>query len=1211
MIVIVMMMRPIFWETLESTDLLLYVNGQKVPSHLTQRAKPNQTLLSFLRTELRLTGSKLGCAEGGCGACTVMISKYDEHKQKIQHYAVNACLMPVCAADACHVTTVEGVGNVSDSKMHPIQERMVDLHGSQCGYCTPGIIVSMYALFASGNHSIKDVEEHLDGNLCRCTGYRPIWDSIKSLCANEDGNVDKNNKNNHDSSDVVTGPCGESCRTCPERDACHMPCNEQDKQKQLHETSCCSSSTSDKCSSLPKLHPSFLQQPDQMFPKELLTYKEESLLLISDHSTWFKPTSLSNLLELKAQFPEAKIVVGNTEVGIETKFKNAVYPRYISASSVPELHYIESTPNQLKIGACTPLSTIQHYCEEIVHNNSNTNVSNTKIEFAIWHMLRWFASTQIRNVASLSGNLVNASPISDMNPLLASMGAHVEIISSHSKHIRIVPVKDFFLSYRKVDLQSNEVLTSIVIPRLNMNMNKWTYVLPFKQARRREDDISIVTSGILVELEPKDNLYFEIKHASLAFGGMAPTTIMAPQTQAFLVGKEFCQETFVQARQLLGQELQLPENVPGGQPEYRRALASSFLYKFYLAISMQLELDISNDADDVSNLPPPPKINQEERSGATSFLTSLKPSIRGTQTHPAPLLTEGVEDIKFQNVDTNQMPKPKPTTGEAGKSHTHQSGKYHCTGEAVYVDDIPEPENMLHSALILSNRSCGSLLSVDKTKALEMKGVVGVYTYSDLKDIGGKNELGAIFKDEEVFATREIRHYGMVIGIVVAETLEVAQLAARSVTQIYDESDKTEPIITIEEAIAAQSFYEASRHVIESGNVNKVLASSDKDQNIVVEGTMQVGGQEHFYLETMCSLIVPSEANQGLTVYSSTQALDKTQVCCASATGLPMHRVIVKTKRMGGGFGGKETRTVFAASAAAVAAKITKRPVKITLDRNVDMSITGSRHSFLAKYRASMNLNLNLMNEHEHEQFTLGALDIQLYNNGGGSFDLSGPVMDRALFHVDGVYKWKAFRAEGVVCKTHQPPHTAFRGFGGPQGIAICEHILDHLASEANVSPETLRTSNLYQEGDYTPFGLQILPNTWNIPKAWDQMVESADYTQRKEAVQVFNSQNKLKKRGIVILPTKFGIAVSKSDTKHLDYFLCFFLYISYMLNFYNCNFIVHCQIHESRRSSCTCLHRWYRPRHSWRNRNGTGPSYKSMSNCRTSLWYTAIRCTH
>jgi len=336
------------------TTPILFVNGERVPEAVAAKARPNQTLLSYLRDELLLTGSKLGCAEGGCGACTVMVSRIDKENGSIKyvqylypssfilsrrflilcrficicslficcrHISVNACLMPVLAADGCHVTTVEGVGTVKGDNLHPVQKAMVDMHGSQCGFCTPGIIVSIYTLFAN-DATVAHIEEHLDGNLCRCTGYRPIWDAARSLC---------------DDTDTVHGPCGVACRECPERDECKQDCNVADKEVEKTPDKMVCSSSADKMKqyndTLLKDKKSWKQQPNLMFPKALqdvhstVRAQLSKPLMVVDKSefhaggTWFKPNTLETLLALLEEYGgtgtgACKIVVGNTEVGI-------------------------------------------------------------------------------------------------------------------------------------------------------------------------------------------------------------------------------------------------------------------------------------------------------------------------------------------------------------------------------------------------------------------------------------------------------------------------------------------------------------------------------------------------------------------------------------------------------------------------------------------------------------------------------------------------------------------------------------------------------------------------------------------------------------------------------------------------------------------------------------------------------------------------------
>jgi xanthine dehydrogenase/oxidase len=367
------------------------------------------------------------------------------------------------------------------------------------------------------------------------------------------------------------------------------------------------------------------------------------------------------------------------------------------------------------------------------------------------------------------------------------------------------------------------------------------------------------------------------------------------------------------------------------------------------------------------------------------------------------------------------------------------SGALHCTGEAVYTDDIPLPPGTLHGSLILSNQCGAVFVSIDTTPALKIPGVFAVYTAEDIAILGGKNLLGPIVKDEVVFLPvgEKVRTVGQVLGIVVADTLERSDLGARMVEVKYGECTE-KIIVSIADAIEANSFYEMTKHVLERGDLSAIESLKTTDDFVgtpklgdvvMVSGEFHSGPQEHFYLETNSTLAIPSEGDTNLTIYSGTQALTKTQTFCASSTGTQAAKVVARMKRIGGGFGGKETRSVFVSCAAAVAAKRSCRPVRLSLPRDQDMSTTGTRHAFVSRYNATAEVT--------EDGVKLRSLDIQLYNNGGCGLDLSGPIMDRALFHVDGCYFFPNFRAQGIACKTVQAPHTAYRGFGGPQVSVI------------------------------------------------------------------------------------------------------------------------------------------------------------------------------
>jgi xanthine dehydrogenase/oxidase len=564
-------------------------------------------------------------------------------------------------------------------------------------------------------------------------------------------------------------------------------------------------------------------------------------------------------------------------------------------------------------------------------------------------MLRWFASSQIRNVACLGGNLVTASPISDMNPLLASMGATLVLskLGEDNKSVsrRMVPVSQFFLGYRIVDISSTEMVEGVRVPVL---AKVFEYVKPFKQARRREDDISIVTSGMHIRLAPKEG-GFTIEHIAMAFGGMAPTTILAVETAKMMTGADFSQETFKKAEECLLNEMKLPESVPGGQAAYRMTLAASFLYKFYISAVQELKTDIAAiEADPASfpsisqPLPPPPKLDDDEVSGSSNFLSAEKPSFSGVQIYPAPKVAQGLEEKILPKVD-----RAKGKGADAvGQGTVHQSGALHCTGEALYTDDIPRPPGTLEASLILSLECGGLMESIDVKASLAVPGVVGAFTAEDISKLGGKNAWGPIVYDEFVFLPigERVSMVGQVLGVVVGETLECAEMGVRAAVVEYSPTD-TKTVISIEDAIAANSYYESTRHALQTGDqgvVDALKTTADTHAKpqvgdiVKVSGSFHTGAQEHFYLETNTSLVVPSESDTNLTVYCSTQATTKTQKFCASSTGTPAAKVVVRVKRMGGGFGGKETRSVGASCAAAVAAKRTSRPVRLTLPRNVE-----------------------------------------------------------------------------------------------------------------------------------------------------------------------------------------------------------------------------------------------------------------------------------
>ncbi|KAF0692555.1 Aste57867_16367 [Aphanomyces stellatus] len=1033
--------------------MLLYVNGERVEVH---DAQPDESLLDFLRIKRRLTGTKLGCGEGGCGACSVIVSKFDAATQEVTHKAINACLTPVCAAEGCAVTTVEGLGRGKD--LHPVQRAIAERHGSQCGFCTPGIVMALTAIIQDSTATMDNIEHSMDGNLCRCTGYRPILDAAKSF-----------------GSDVGDLKCGSS--------ACDQHCLTGDIEDLLAVDVVSCSAKKIKAEAARHMMDSTELAP---FPEELKKHVFEAKIPGTDVE-WHRPMSLPELLALKTQLPDARISVGNTELAIETKFKRFQYPHLIAVTHVPQLHVldaIEAPFRGIEIGAAVPLSRLDEYCkEQLVHSRVPPHAKRTFV--AIRSMLKWFASVQIRNVACLGGNLATASPIADMNPLLAAMGAVVEVVGPAAAH-RHIPVADFFVGYRRVALAPNEVIARILVPFAREH----EYIFPFKQARRREDDISIVTAGMRILLAPDaaDTHAWTVEEVSLVFGGMAPTIKAATATQQTLLdAPHFDRASILSACDVLGNELALPLTVPGGMPAYRTTLSVSFLYKFYLQVAEALGKRNAQDAIWSA-------LDARERSGATSFLTTGRPLSNGVQRF-------GIEEGGL--MDSKLQPLADTTRAPVGNPLMHRSAYVQVSGEAKYVDDLDDVSNVLHGALVLSTVAHGDIVSIDASAALAMPGVVAFLDASVFEDVH-QNELGPVIHDEECFASKRVVTVGQPIGIILAKTHQQATYAADKGVKIdYNELPS---IVSIDEAIAADSFH-TKGHTLESGSLANGFAASD----VVVEGAMYVGGQEHFYLETNVSYCIPME-DGGMTVTTSTQAVAKTQACVAHCLGVPAHKVVANVKRMGGGFGGKETRSVFVACAAAVAAKAMRRPVRLLVERHVDMITSGTRHPFHAKYKVGAT-----------KEGLLQAYDVQIYNNAGYSLDLSEAVMDRALFHCDNAYYVPNVRATGRCCKTNLPTNTAFRGFGAPQGMMIGEAVIEHVAKVLRMDAVAVREKNLYRANQRTHFG-QLLVD-FHLEALWARALRESRFRDREAEIQAFNAQHKWKKQGIAILPSKFGIS--------------------------------------------------------------------------------------
>ena len=443
-----------------------------------------------------------------------------------------------------------------------------------------------------------------------------------------------------------------------------------------------------------------------------------------------------------------------------------------------------------------------------------------------------------------------------------------------------------------------------------------------------------------------------------------------------------------------------------------------------------------------------------------------------------------------------------PALGAAGTSRPHESARAQVRGAATFVDDIPEIRGTLFAAPILSNVAHGRLLAVHTDVAMTLPGVLGIVLSND---IPGDPILGAFAHDEPVFATDTVQHVGQVIGLVVATSVMAARRAARKVSC---DISPLPALLTVASALAAQS-YVLPPVVVRRGDAQAALARAPH----TLRGTLEVGGQEHFYLEGQIAYVVPQEQNQWL-VYSSTQHPGEAQHWVAHALGIDNHAVRVECRRMGGGFGGKETQSGHLAVWAAVAANKFKKPVKLRLDRDDDFLITGKRHPFAYDYTVGFD-----------DTGRLCGLKLQMAVNCGFSADLSGPVADRAIFHADNAYFLEDVDITSLRLKTNTQSHTAFRGFGGPQGMIVTEAILGDIARTLGLDALSVRCRNLYGDAPRNVTHYQMTVEDNILAPLLSELALTANYTARQAAIADWNLSSPVIKRGLAMTPVKFGIS--------------------------------------------------------------------------------------
>ena len=924
------------------------LNGERVR---VEGASSTMTLLQYLRATGR-TGTKEGCAEGDCGACTVVVVERGV-KGEPTYRAINSCITLLPMVAGREVLTVEGLAR--DGTLHPVQREMAEGHGSQCGYCTPGFVMSMFEGYHRDDLDAEGLGAQLCGNLCRCTGYRPIREAMDRALA------DKGER----PADLFQLRLGKDVRSLPALD--------------------------------------YRGTDDQ-----------------GQGQRFFRPTKLDELLRLRADLPRASLIAGATEIGVEINKKMREFPLLISTEGVAEMTRVERRRDGWRIGGAATLSAVEDAIGDELP--------------ALRKMLLVFASRQIRNRATVAGNLVTASPIGDLPPVLLALDAQVELASVRGR--RTVALGDFFTGYRKTVLAADEVMVSVFLPRPAPG----ALVNSYKVSKRREMDISAVAAAFRIERDEAGI----VTRARLAYGGVAATPARARRAEELLEGQPWGPESIGWAMAALAVTFTPLDDVRAGV-EFRRGLVVSLFEKF----------------------------------------------VRGEESE--------AQDKPLLYGESDPWP-----TDDAGRELRHESAVGHVTGRAIYVDDQASRHGrMLEVWPVMAPHAHARIKGVDVSRAKALPGVVRVLTAAD---VPGVNDVGAIRHDEPLFARDEVLFHGQMVAAVVADSLVTARRAAALVAVDYE---VLPAVLGLKQAIAEESYH-TNPHIIRRGDVDRALAASPHR----LEGEIEMGGQEHFYLESHAAWAERGDDGD-VRVVSSTQHPSEVQAIVSHVLDIARHRVVIEAPRMGGGFGGKETQGAPWAAVTALASWLTGRPARIQLDRDVDLTISGKRHPFHGRFDVGFD-----------DSGKLRGLRAHVTNDGGWALDLSESICDRALFHIDNGYLLPTAEIIGRVARTHTVSNTAFRGFGGPQGMVIIEEVLDRIARHLGLPVEQVRERNLYRgAGDdvTTHYGQLIEHN--RMPLVWEQVLSHAQFAERRREVDAFNAQSDRIKRGLAVTPVKFGIS--------------------------------------------------------------------------------------
>ncbi|KAM7522792.1 hypothetical protein LguiA_012694 [Lonicera macranthoides] len=1013
----------------EFDTLVFAVNGERFEL---SDVDPSTTLLEFLRSQTRFKGAKLSCGEGGCGACDVLLSKYDPVLKQVENDKVNSCLTLLCSINGCSVTTTEGLGNSKDG-LHPIHKRMAGFHASQCGFCTPAMCISLFSALVNAKNAnrpepppgfskltVLEAEKAIVGNLCRCTGYRPIADTCKSFAADVD--IEDLGINSF----WKKGDCIE-----------------------------------DKISKLPFYDPN----------DEICTYpeflKDESKPLNFKRKSWTTPLTIEELQSLleAGNGTRIKLVVGNTSTGYYKEQEH--YDKYIDLRFISELSLIQRDHTGIEIGATVPISkAILALREE--HEGELCSEAELVFQKIANHMEK-VASGSIRNVASVGGNLVIAQRShfpSDIATIFLAVKSIVSIMTGQ-KHEKLT-LEEFL---GRPPLDSKSVLLSVKILCWKSERKSFPSETETKlvfetyraSPRPLGNALSYLNAAFLADISSSKTGVL-VNNIHLAFGAYGTKHAeRARKVEEYLVGKVLTFGVLYEAVKLVEAAV-VPEHGTS-DPAYRSSLAVGFLFEFLLPL---LDPDYSVTSD-------PYKFDDIGNPGLVSSAKQVVES--STEYYPV------------------------------GKPIMKSGATLQASGEAVYVDDIPSPENCLHGAFIHSTKPLAWVKDVKFESKSLPDGVTDIISFRDIPKRGENIGCRTPYGDEPLFADDLTSYAGQPVAFVVADTQKSADVGAAMAIIDYDTEGLGPPILTVEEAFERSSFFEVPSHMYPAqvGDFSKGMSEADHK---ILSAEIRLGSQYFFYLETHTALAIPDEDNC-MVVYSSSQCPEYIQTVIARCLGIPEHNVRVITRRVGGGFGGKIMKSMRIAVASALAAHKLRCPVRIYVNRKTDMIMAGGRHPMKMTYSVGFKSNGKIT-----------ALHLDILINSGIAIDLS-PILPGTIVDSLKKYDWGALSFNIKLCKTNHCTKTTMRGPGEVNATFIAEAIIERVASTLSMEVDFIRTKNLhsYESLNFFYEGIAGEPQEYTLPFIMDKLASTSSFEKRIEMTKEYNLCNKWHKKGIALVP--------------------------------------------------------------------------------------------